>query len=91
MGTWHDASTVMRSTRWRCLKGPDADPGWEMICEVAAAGVMDPIDLKARVAAKENLLRALPETARRLGVADRVIERACARHEDAARRVEAAR
>jgi hypothetical protein len=52
-------------------------------------GALPPAELRARVTAKANFLRALPETARRLGVPDRAIEIACARCEDAARRVEA--
>lgn len=84
-----DPTTVVRSTRWRCLKGRDADPDWGLVCEAAAADVMDPAELRTALAAKANFLRALPETARRLGVADRTIEMACARHEDAARGVEA--
>jgi serine/threonine-protein kinase HipA len=84
-----DPTTIVRSTRWKCLNGRDAEPDWGLICDAAAEGVMDPAELRAVLAAKANFLHALPETARDLGVADRTIERACAQHEEAARAVEA--
>lgn len=85
-----DPQLVVRSARWRCLEGRDADPDWGLVCEAAAKGVMEPVDLRGEVAAKADLLRAIPEVARRLGVPDRAIEVACAGHEDAARRAQAA-
>lgn len=83
-----DPAIVPRSTRWRCLKGGDNDPDWGLICETAAKGVMAADELRASLAAKANFLLALPETARAYGVSAQVIEKACSRHEDAARRVE---
>jgi hypothetical protein len=73
-----------------CENAPNADPDWGAVCETAAEGVMDPAVLRERAAAKANFLRSLPATARRLGVAERVIEVACARHEEAARGAKAA-
>jgi serine/threonine-protein kinase HipA len=84
-----DPTMVVRSTRWRCLKGRDADPDWGLVCEAAAEGVMDAADLKAALATKHNFLRALPDTARRLGIADATIERAFTRLDDLVRALEA--
>ena len=79
-----DPTGIRRSTTWACMKaatGPSRDltPDWDVVCEVAAAGVMAADQLKAILAAKAPLLEALPERARDLGVADEVIGRAMAR------------
>jgi len=83
-----DPAMIVPSTRWRCLRGGDADPDWRLLCDAAAEGVMAPAELRAVLVAKANFLRALPETARKLGVAADTVARACTRHEDAARGVE---
>lgn len=84
-----DPTQIARSTRWRCLNGNDVDPDWAIICEVAAEGIMDAAELRGALRAKANFLRALPETARSLGVADTTITAAIQRHEYAARGVAA--
>lgn len=83
-----DPQMIVQSTRWACSPG---DPDFGKIAEAASAGVMDPVDLRAAIAAKADQLRALPETARKLGLEDRVVELAFRRHADVARMAEAVR
>lgn len=74
-----DPEGIARATQWRCMAGRDFAPDWPTICAVAAEGVMDAGDLLAVLASKADLLRSLPEEARRLGVQDPVIARAMSR------------
>lgn len=59
-------------TAWACMQGR-TEIDWDRVCEVAAAGVMKAGDLKRALTGKADLLRRLPDMAREIGVADRVI------------------
>ncbi|WP_250265983.1 type II toxin-antitoxin system HipA family toxin [Rhodovastum atsumiense] len=79
-----DATGVRRSTTWACMKAPggpsrDLTPDWNTVCEVATAGVMDASQLRRTLAAKADILRALPDRARALGLDPQVIQRAMGR------------
>lgn len=74
---------IARSTTWRCMRplnGPSRDltPDWAEVCRVAAEGVMVPEALMDVLAGRAEALRRMPERARKLGIADAVIERAMA-------------
>ena len=75
-----DPSVISRSTRWACMGHHDTSPDWAAICATAAAGIMPAADLMAALAAREHFLRDLPAIARRHGVPDESIERACRPH-----------
>jgi serine/threonine-protein kinase HipA len=74
-----DPGGIMRATRWQCLGRDDLVPDWGVVCEAAAGGVMPPGELMAVLAAKEPFVRALPDIARKHGVAGEVIAHALAR------------
>lgn len=82
-----DPSAIGRATKWACMKGGDATPDWATICEAAAGAVMAPAALMAALAEKEGFLRDLPAIARRHGVPEEAIDRACRFHADMADRV----
>ncbi|MBF0373601.1 MAG: type II toxin-antitoxin system HipA family toxin [Alphaproteobacteria bacterium] len=82
-----DPSAIGRATKWACMGNLDPFPDWALICETAAADVMNPADLMAAVAETEGFLRDLPRIARRHGVPVEAIERACRFHDDMAERV----
>jgi serine/threonine-protein kinase HipA len=73
---------VARSTKWDCMKsqGRDSAPDWRQVCMVAAGATLSASAIMKALLAKENLLRALPETARQHGVPEVVIEKAMSRH-----------
>lgn len=78
-----DPSMIPRSTTWACMRthdtGSDVRPDWKTVCEVAARDVMNPDDLKVRLASKAGMLAKLPDLAGSLGVDGEVIFRALAR------------
>ncbi|UEM01276.1 HipA domain-containing protein [Skermanella rosea] len=74
-----DPGGIVRATRWACLGRNDLVPDWRAVCGAAAEGVMAPEDLMAALAAKEQLVRALPGIARRHGVNEEVIDGALGR------------
>lgn len=79
-----DPGGIMRATRWDCLNRNDLVPDWAVVCEAASEGVMPPDALMAALAAKEPFIRALPDIARRHGVAGEVAGLALARAGDIA-------
>lgn len=83
-----DPATVVKSTRWKCLKGGDADPDWQKISEAVANEFVTAAEIRAALKAKANFLRALPDIAREKGVAEATIRSACMMHEQAAKSVE---
>jgi serine/threonine-protein kinase HipA len=68
------AAGIPRSTKWKCMKaqGLDLRPDWSEVCETVA-GKLTAADLKSALAGKEELLRALPDIARRHGVPEQVV------------------
>lgn len=81
---------IVRSTRWACMAargGSDIEPDWRVICETIAGPNVPADDLMSALAAKEDLLRALPETARKHGVPESVISSAIVRGDDIADKV----
>jgi serine/threonine-protein kinase HipA len=82
-----DPSAISRATKWACLGGRDAMPDWRAVCETAAKGVMEAGDLMAVLAGKADFLQHLPEIARRHGVPEEAIERACRFHAEMANAV----
>lgn len=76
------ANTIARSSKWACLRdlGRDHDPDWATVCEAAAGDRLEPRDLMEALLEKEPLIRQIPQIARRHGVPEEVIERACNRH-----------
>jgi serine/threonine-protein kinase HipA len=73
-----DAAAIPRSTTWECMrmKNRDTNPDWREVCEAVAAPNVPAGRLMERLAAKENLLRALPDLATRHKVADSVVKSA---------------
>lgn len=71
-----DPALVVRSTRWRCLKGDQLRPDWALVCEIAADGVMSSGTVAEVLASKESLVRRLPAIARSEGLPEEVIDRA---------------
>jgi serine/threonine-protein kinase HipA len=83
-----DPGVIMRSTKWACMKGRDADPDWAVICAAAAQAVgAEPSVFVDAVAEKADALRQLPEIARDRGVPDETIRLALVRHAEMADRV----
>ena len=81
-----DASSIPRTTKWECMlsQNRDTDPDWRVVCEAVAAPGVPAADLMARLAAKEDLLRALPDLARKHDVPDSVVTSAIAKNEEMA-------
>ncbi|WP_027555872.1 type II toxin-antitoxin system HipA family toxin [Bradyrhizobium sp. Cp5.3] len=81
------AAGIVRSTKWGCMLeggGQDIDPDWREVCETVSGPNVPAEKLMAALAAKENLLRALPEIATKHGVPDSVVTNAIIRNEDMA-------
>lgn len=84
------AAGIVRSTRWGCMLdggGQDTNPDWRLICETVSSPSVPAEKLMSALAAKEDLLRALPEVARKHGVPDSVVASAIIRNEDMANAV----
>lgn len=81
--------TIVRSTKWQCMKarGRDHDPDWAEVCRAAAGDTLPAEEIMAALAEKEGFLRELPDIAKQHGIRPEVIERACARHRDIADRI----
>ena len=79
-----DPAGHMRSTKWECMKTKDSTPNWRLICEVAAADVMNADVLFDVIIKKIDFLKNLPGIARQHGVPEDVIKRACSRHAEIA-------
>ncbi|MCK1441899.1 type II toxin-antitoxin system HipA family toxin [Bradyrhizobium sp. 48] len=80
----------VRSTKWACMSaagGSDIEPDWRVICEAVSRPDVPAEDLMAALAEKEDLLRALPDAARKHGVPDTVISSAVVRGDDMADKV----
>jgi serine/threonine-protein kinase HipA len=77
-----DAAAIPRSTTWECMrmKNRDTDPDWREVCEAVAAPGVPAERLMERLAAKENLLRALPDLATRHKVPESVVKNAIVRN-----------
>jgi serine/threonine-protein kinase HipA len=77
-----DASAIPRSTTWECMRraGRDTNPDWREVCEAVAGPGVPAEELMAALAEKEDLLRALPEIARRHDVPDSVVENVIVRN-----------
>jgi serine/threonine-protein kinase HipA len=89
-----DPTGIRRSTTWACMRPPgqigrDLDPDWSTVCAVAAAGVMEPSDLRARIAAKASILADMPSLALAFGIPREIVDRAMSRCSDFARAVAA--
>jgi serine/threonine-protein kinase HipA len=71
-----DASAIPRSTIWECMRksNRDANPDWREVCEAVAGPGVPADELMEALAEKEDLLRELPDIARRNGVPESVIE-----------------
>jgi len=81
---------VVRSTTWACMAasgGADIEPDWREVCEAVARHDVPAGALMAALAEKEDLLRALPESARVHGVPDAVVSSAVVRGDDMADKV----
>jgi hypothetical protein len=63
----------------------DLDPDWNVVCQVAAEGVMDVSSLKAALVSKADILMSMPNLARDRGIDSRVIDAAMARCVDYAK------
>lgn len=81
--------TVVRSTKWQCMKarGRDHDPDWAEVCRTAAGDTLPAETIMMALAEKEDFLRELPDIARQHGIRPEVVKRACARHLDIAERI----
>ncbi|MGV7215769.1 HipA domain-containing protein [Bradyrhizobium sp. UFLA05-112] len=81
-----DASAIPRSTTWECmrLQNRDTPPDWRQVCEAVAAPGVPADRLMERLAAKENLLRALPDLARQHEVPEAVVQNAIIRNKEMA-------
>lgn len=84
-----DPTGIRRTTTWACMRtaggaSRDLSPDWDTVCDAAAAGVMDPGQLKESLASKAATLRNLPALARTIGVPEPVIVRAMARCDEIA-------
>jgi serine/threonine-protein kinase HipA len=81
-----DASAIPRATVWECMRksNQDSNPDWRLVCEAVASPAVPAEDLMAALAEKEDLLRELPEIARRNGVPDSVIEHVITKTEEMA-------
>jgi hypothetical protein len=57
-----DAASIPRSTTWECMRlsNQDTNPDWREVCEVVARPDVPTESLMEALAAKEDLLRALP-------------------------------
>ncbi|GGI25677.1 MULTISPECIES: type II toxin-antitoxin system HipA family toxin [Bradyrhizobium] len=78
---------IVRSTRWGCMLdggGQDTNPDWRLVCETVSSPKVPAHKLMSALAAKEDLLRALPEIARKCGVPVSVVTNAIIRNEDMA-------
>jgi serine/threonine-protein kinase HipA len=71
-------ATIIRSTKWECMRadGRDYNPDWKMVCEAAAGDALSADGIVERLAAIEDAVRSLPETGRKHGLPDEVVERA---------------
>ncbi|WIW50092.1 HipA domain-containing protein (plasmid) [Bradyrhizobium sp. 62B] len=81
------AAGIVRSTRWGCMLdggGQDTNPDWKLVCETVSNPKVPAHKLMSALAAREDLLRALPEIARMSGVPDSVVTNAIIRNEDMA-------
>ncbi len=81
-----DASAIPRATTWQCMarQNRDTNPDWREVCEAVARPDVPAEILMQRLAAKEDDLRALPETARKRNVPDSVITHAIVKNEQMA-------
>ncbi|MBR0822408.1 HipA domain-containing protein [Bradyrhizobium liaoningense] len=78
-----DASSIPRATIWECMRlsNQDTNPDWRVVCEAVARPDVPAETLMEALAAKEDLLRALPELARRHDVPETVVEHVIVKHE----------
>jgi serine/threonine-protein kinase HipA len=79
------AAGIIRSTKWDGMekKGLETNPDWREVCETVAGDL--PVEaLFEALAEKEDLLRALPEMAKKHGVPDSVITHAIVRNDEMA-------
>ena len=81
-----DASAIPRSTTWECMRksNRDTNPDWREVCEAVAAPTVPVDQLMKALAVKEDLLRGLPDIARRNGVPESVIEHVIVKNEEIA-------
>ena len=62
----------------------DTNPDWREVCEAVAAPTVPVDQLMKALAVKEDLLRGLPDIARRNGVPESVIEHVIVKNEEIA-------
>jgi len=79
-----DPAGHMRSTKWKCMQNSDNTPDWRLICDAAAYGVMEGEELFDIISKKADFLKNLPEIAKKYGISEDVIGRACSRHDEIA-------
>jgi serine/threonine-protein kinase HipA len=81
-----DASSIPRATLWECMRksNQDSNPDWREVCLAVASPMVPAEELMEALSAKEDLLRELPEIARRNGVPESVIEHVIVKNEEMA-------
>lgn len=81
-----DASSINRATNWECMRlaNQDTNPDWREVCEAVARPDVPAAALMEALAAKEDLLRALPEIARKHAVPETVVKHVIVKHEEMA-------
>lgn len=67
-----EASVIPRATKWECMlsRGLDSNPEWAAVCEAVARPDVPAEALIAALAEKEDVIRSLPELARKHGISD---------------------
>lgn len=82
------AAGVVRSTRWRCLRGHDLEGQWDAVCEAVSWDELPAAHIKKALLERVAFLHDLPRIASDLGINEEVIARACGAHADVARAIE---